>query len=142
MKIRVGSILASQGFWALIFFLGLDEATLNAQVALKPVSESTASALSYELNGESSFLGRGTASAGSRNFGNISEISSSASFVLSAQVRDTMLLRLGVKWQRCSFDPESRSPVPDSLQGLDLAMGADLQVSSAVLLRGEARPGI
>ena len=56
MKIRVGSILASQGFWALIFLLGLGEATLNAQVALKPVSGSTASALSYELNGEKLFL--------------------------------------------------------------------------------------
>jgi hypothetical protein len=142
MKIRVGSILASQGFWALIFFLGLDEATLNAQVALKPVSESAASALSYELNGESSFLGRGSASAGSRNFGNISEISSSASFVLSAQVRDTVLLRLGVEWQRYSFDPEARAPVPDSLQGLDMAIGADLQITPALLLRVAAHPGI
>src|SRR5580704_6552001 len=142
MKIRVGSVLASQGFWALIFFLGLDEATLNAQVALKPVSQSTASALSYELNGESSFLGRGGASAGSTNFGNITEISSSASFVLSTQVRDTVLLRLGVEWQRYSFEPEARAPIPDSIQGLDLAVGADLQISPALLLRVGAHPGI
>jgi hypothetical protein len=142
MKIRVGSVLASQGFWALIFFLGHHEATLNAQFALKPVSESAASALSYELNGESSYFGRGSASAGSRNFGTIGEISSSASFVLSAQVRDTVLLRLGVEWQRYSFDPDARAAVPDSLQGLDLAIGADLQITPALLLRVAAHPGI
>src|SRR3984893_16332396 len=142
MKIRVGSDFASKGFWAFLFFFLLGEAPFNAQAALKTVSESSASALSYELNAESSFLGRGGVSAGSKNFGNITEISSSASFVLSAQVRDTVLLRLGVEWQRYSFDPEARSPVPDSLQGLDLAIGADLQISPAVLLRVEAHPGI
>src|ERR1700730_10206190 len=142
MKIHLRSIFASRGFWAFVFFSSLGEAVVSAQAALKTVSESSASALSYELNAESSFLGRGGVSAGSKNFGNITEISSSASFVLSAQVRDTVLLRLGVEWQRYSFDPEARSPVPDSLQGLDLAIGADLQIAPAVLLRIEAHPGI
>src|SRR3984893_12313516 len=142
MKIRVGSDFASKGFWAFLFFFLLGEAPFNAQAALKTVSESSASALSYELNAESSFLGRGGVSAGSKNFGNITEISSSASFVLSAQVRDTVLLRLGVEWQRYSFDPEAQAPVPDSLQGLDLAIGADIQISPALLLRIGAHPGI
>jgi hypothetical protein len=144
MKTPVRSVFSTQLFWAFLFFSGLGEATLNAQGAFKMSggSSPSASALSYQLDAESSFFGRGGTNAGSTNFGNISEISSSASFVLSAQVRDTVLLRLGVEWQRYSFDPESRSPVPDSLQGLDLAIGADLQVSPAVLLRVEAHPGI
>jgi hypothetical protein len=142
MKSRVRSVFAAQVFWAFIFIFGLGEATLNAQGAFKSLSESSASALSYELDAETSFFGRGAAKAGSTNFGNITEISSSASFVLSAQVRDTVLLRLGVEWQRYSFDPEARAPVPDSLQGIDLAIGADLQVSPALLLRIEAHPGI
>jgi hypothetical protein len=53
-----------------------------------------------------------------------------------------VLLRLGVEWQRYAFNPEARAPVPDSLQGLDLAIGADLQVAPALLLRIEAHPGI
>ena len=53
-----------------------------------------------------------------------------------------MLLRLGVEWQRYSFDPEAQAPVPDSLQGLDLAVGADLQITPALLLRVAAHPGI
>jgi len=142
MKIHLRSIFAIRGFWAFLLFSSLGEAAVNGQAALKTVSESSASALSYELNGESSFFGRGGASAGSTNFGNITEISSSASFVLSAQVRDTVMLRLGVEWQRYSFEPEARAPIPDSLQGLDLAIGADLQISPALLLRIGAHPGI
>jgi hypothetical protein len=137
-------------FWVSLFFFGLGEATLHAQGAFKSTtgssgstgSSASASWLSYDLDAESSFFGRGEAKAASTNVGNITEISSSASFVLSAQVRDTALLRLGVEWQRYSFEPDAQAPVPDSVQGLDLAIGADLQVSPAVLLRIEAHPGI
>jgi Domain of unknown function (DUF6268) len=141
MKTRVRSLFGAQSFWACLFFWGIGEAALQAQAALKTVSDS-ASALSYELNGESSFFGRSTAKSSSTDFGNINEISSSASFILSTQVRDTVLLRLGVEWQRYSFDPSRRDPVPDSVQGLDLAIGADVQVTPALLLRIGAHPGI
>jgi Domain of unknown function (DUF6268) len=142
MKICVRSLFGAQSFWVCLFLLGIGEAALHAQAALKSVGDSSASALSYELNGESSFFGRGTAKSSSTDFGNITEISSSASFVLSAQVRDTVLLRLGVEWQRYSFAPSARDPVPDSVQGLDLAIGADLQITPALLLRIGAHPGI
>src|ERR1700681_3880912 len=122
MKIPVRFLFSAQGFWAVLLFCSLGEASLHGQAALKSVGESSASALSYELNGDSSFFGRSNASAGSTNFGNITEISSSVSFVLAAQVKDTVLLRLGVEWQRYSFEPEARAPVPDSIQGLDLAI--------------------
>src|SRR6202047_1769341 len=113
MKIHLWSIFAPRGFWACLFFSSSCEAGVPAQAALKPVGESSASALSYELNGESSFFGRGGVSAGSTNFGNIVEISSSASFVLSTQFWATVLLRLGVEWQRYSFEAEAGGPVPD-----------------------------
>jgi hypothetical protein len=148
MKACLRPIFVAQAFWTWLFVFGLGEATVKAQGAFKSVSGSSgstgssASVLSYDLDAETSFFGRGEAKSGSTNFGNITEISSSASFVLSAQIRDTALLRLGVEWQRYSFDPEERAPVPDSIQGLDLAIGADLQVSPAMLLRIEAHPGI
>jgi Domain of unknown function (DUF6268) len=41
-----------------------------------------------------------------------------------------------------SWDPPASAPIPDLVQGLDAAFGADLQVSPAVLLRVEAHPGI
>jgi hypothetical protein len=144
MKTRARAVLTEKIFWVFLFILGLRAAPLHAQGAFKSLSGASpsASALSYQLDAETSVFGIGSANAGSRNVGNINEISSSASFVLSAQVRDTVLLRFGVEWQRYSFDPEARAPIPASVQGLDLAIGADLQVAPALLLRIGAHPGV
>ena len=100
------------------------------------------SPFSYELEGESSFVGTGTAKQGSKSVGDITEISSSAGFVVSTQIRNLSLLRLGIQWQRYSFDPDPHAPIPDSIQGLNLVLGADFQVSPALLLRVGALPGL
>jgi hypothetical protein len=145
MKIREKSFFGTQLLFLFCFLFGVGEASVRAQGAFKSVGDSgstSASALSYDIDGENSFFGRGDANAGGQSVGHITEISSSADFVLSAQVRDTVLLRLGVEWERYSFDPSLQAAIPDSVQGLDLAIGADLQVSPAVLLRIEAHPGI
>ena len=136
-----------QAFGTLVFFFGLSDATLNAQGILTSFggtapSATSVSPLSYELDAESSFMGVGSANAGSTNVGNISEINSLAKFVLSAQVRDNVLLRLGAGWEGYFFYPEARAPIPDSLQAESLEVGADIQVSPAVLVRIAALPGI
>jgi hypothetical protein len=133
----------------LTFFLilGMSDAKLNAQGIMKSVGGTSPSApstspLSYELDAESSFFGKGTANAGSKNVGDITEITSSAKFVLSAQIKDTALLRLGVGWLGYFFNPEPKAPIPDSLQAENLEVGADIQVSPAILARIAALPGI
>ena len=142
MKTRERSTFPVKAFRALLVIFGLGASTLNAQGIFKTAGQSSTSALSYEVDAETSFFGKGSINTGPTNYGNISEINSLASFVLSAQVRDNALLRLGVEWQRFSFDPEEAAPVPDSIQGLDLAIGTDLQISPAILLRMEAHPGL
>ena len=133
----------------LTFFLilGMSDAKLNAQGIMKSVGGTSPSApstspLSYELDAESSFFGKGTANEGSKNVGDITEITSSAKFVLSAQIKDTALLRLGVGWLGYFFNPEPKAPIPDSLQAENLEVGADIQVSPAILARIAALPGI
>ena len=66
----------------------------------------------------------------------------SVKFVLSAQVHDNTLLRLGVGWSGYFFNPSPQAPIPDSLQAENLEIGADIQVSPAILARIEALPGI
>jgi Domain of unknown function (DUF6268) len=145
MRFRGRSTL--EVFAALFFILGIGDLKLDAQGIIKsargtsPLAPST-SPLSYELDAESSFFGTGTAKAGSKDVGDITEITSSAKFVLSAQVRDTVLLRLGAGWLGYFFDPNSKAPIPDSLQAENLEIGADIQVSPAILARLEALPGI
>jgi hypothetical protein len=142
MKTRGRSTFTVKAFRALLVIFGLGAATLNAQGIFKSAGQFSTSALSYELDAETSFFGKGSINTGSTDYGKISEITSLASFILSAQVQDKILLRLGVEWQWFSFDPQqATAPVPDSVQGLDLAIGADLQVSPAILLRIEAHPG-
>jgi hypothetical protein len=145
MRFRARWIL--QAVATIFLILSIGDIKLNAQGIIKSFggtspSAPSASPLSYELDAESSFFGRGAANAGSKNVGNITEITSSAKFVLSAQVRDTALLRLGVGWLGYFFNPEAKAPIPDSLQAENLEVGADIQVSPAILARIEALPGI
>jgi hypothetical protein len=145
MRFRARWIL--QAVATIFLILSIGDIKLNAQGIIKSFGGTSPSApstspLSYELDAESSFFGRGAANAGSKNVGNITEITSSAKFVLSAQVRDTALLRLGVGWLGYFFNPEAKAPIPDSLQAENLEVGADIQVSPAILARIEALPGI
>jgi hypothetical protein len=118
----------------------LTDLPLKAQRVLR--DSTTVSPLSYEIDGESSYVGTGAAKSGSKNVGDISEISSSAGIVASWQVRDSTLLRFGIQWQRYSFDPDPGVPIPNILDGLNLVVGADYQISPAILLRVEALPGL
>ena len=143
---RVRSTVQTLG--AIFFIFGLSNAPLNAQTSIlrgvggiSPSVPST-SPLSYELEAESSFFGRSSANKGSTNVGDITEISASAKFVLSLQVGNTALLRLGAGWLGYFFNPGPRAPIPDSLQAENLEVGGDIQVSPAILARIAALPGL
>jgi hypothetical protein len=114
-------------------------------VAPKPTELSrgaTVSPISYEFEAESSYIGDGAATHGRVNYGNFSEISSSASVVLSDQIRNNFILRLGVQWERYAFDTSSPvTPIPDAVEGVNAVIGADIQLTSALLVRIEAHPG-
>ena len=145
---RSGVRSTVQTLGALFYIFGLSDTLLNAQSislrgagGISPSTPST-SPLSYELEAESSFFGRGTWKEGSTDVGNSTEISSSAKFVVSLQVRDTALLRLGVGWLGYFFYPKAQAPIPGSLQAEYLEVGADVQVSPAILARVAALPGI
>jgi hypothetical protein len=138
---------ALQATAGIFFILSIGDVKLNAQGILTSFggtapSAATVSPFSYELNAEGSFFGTGSANLGSKNVGDITEIASLAKFVLSAQVRDTVLLRLGAGWLGYFFYPEPKAPIPGSLQAESLEVGADIQVTPALLARIEALPGI
>jgi hypothetical protein len=137
-------------FLGIVSFLSLvGSVSLKGQGVVKdslyssPIKESgSVSPFSYELEGEASYVGTGAAKRGSKSAGDITEISSSAGVVVSTQLNSQSLLRLGLQWQRYSFDPDPHVPIPDSIQGVNLVLGADFQVSPALLLRIEALPGL
>lgn len=108
----------------------------------RTISDFKPSSLSYESNSEASFFGSGTLNRNSRDVGTIDEISSSVSFIVSRQLSDALLLRLGAEWEYYSFDTRTTAAIPNVVQGVDLAVGLDWQVSPAIIARIQAHPGI
>ena len=103
---------------------------------------STVSPFSYEFSTDGAYIGSGSISRGLKSIGDYSELSNSINFVLSDQIKDSVILRLGVDWSRYAFDSQNPSaPIPDVLNAVDLQMGADMQLSSALLMRMEIHPG-
>jgi hypothetical protein len=103
----------------------------------------TLSAFSYEFSGDAAFIGRGSVDLGDKTVGVFKEITSSATFVLSDQISNSFILRLGIDWERFAFNSTNRqTPLPASVNALDAVIGGDIQLTSALLLRIEAHPGI
>jgi hypothetical protein len=106
------------------------------------LQSSTVSPFSYEFSADGAYIGSGSISRGLRSIGNYSEISNSINFVVSDQIKDSVILRLGLDWSRYAFDTQNPSaPIPDVVNALDLQLGADVQLSSALLMRMEIHPG-
>jgi hypothetical protein len=103
----------------------------------------TLSNLSYEFSADGAFIGRGSVDLGSKTVGIVKEVTSSAAFVLSDQLSNPFILRLGIDWDRYAFNTSNRlTPLPASLDALDAVIGGDIQLTSALLVRIEAHPGI
>ena len=106
------------------------------------LQSSTVSPFSYEFSADGAYVGSGSISRGLRSIGDYSEISNSLNFVVSDQIKDSLILRLGLDWSRYAFDSQNPfAPIPDVVNAVDLQFGADVQLSSALLMRMEIHPG-
>jgi Domain of unknown function (DUF6268) len=127
---------------SLVFLLGLCTGRTAPVFDTRPSASGSASALSWDLDGDASYVGSGELRRGSERFGDITEIEASFDAIAAYQVNDKFILRLGAEWQRFSFDPNRSAPVPETLENVNLVLGADLQVTSALLMRIDFRPGL
>ena len=138
--------LACGGLVALVanFTIGTAFAQDN-ETPLKLASylqSSTVSPFSYEFSTDGAYIGSGSISRGLKSIGDYSEISNSLNFVVSDQIKDSLILRMGIEWSRYAFDSQNPSaPIPDVINAVDLQLGADVQLSSALLMRMELHPG-
>jgi hypothetical protein len=115
---------------------------LSPQKLTSYLESSTVSPFSYEFTTDGAYIGSGSISRGLKSIGDYSELSNSVNFVVSDQIKDSVILRLGIDWARYAFDSQNPfAPIPDVLNAVDLQMGADMQLSSALLMRVEIHPG-
>ena len=96
---------------------------------------------SGEYLAEETFIGSADVRSGATHVRNFDEHDSIVRFVLTPRTKFG-LLRLGVEWERFSFDFHRDPPLPDTLQEVSLVIGLDTQISDSILLRFEVQPGI
>ena len=98
--------------------------------------------ISQEFILENSVTGKSDTKQGSSSIGGVENINSHFNYVASPQVKDGLLLRFGVDWERNSFGLPNSAPLPNTLQSVNAIIGADMSIGDQILLRAEAHPGI
>ncbi len=116
--------------------LALVLAPCAAVGAADPVS------ISHEFDAAYSYVGGARTRGAGMVHGTVDEHSADVKYVLSPQITNNLLLRLGVEWQRFSFGVPDRAPVPDVLQQISAVIGVDYQIADQWLVRAEVQPGV
>jgi len=103
-------------------------------------SGGTVSPVSWEANLDFSGIAR-SPFVNDRDIGKVDALDSSLQVTGSYQANAGTIIRFGLEYQRNSFGLPSGAPLPYLLQAFHLALGTDLQLGEAWLVRIEAQPG-
>lgn len=107
---------------------------------LAPPTESVP--VSQEFLMETSVTGSSITKQGNASIGGVQNINSHFNYVVSPQVKDGILLRLGADWERNSFSLPAAAPLPNTLQSTNLIIGSDMVLSDKIIMRAEVHPGL
>jgi hypothetical protein len=77
-----------------------------------------------------------------QGIGTARELSTDIRYVISPQVTNDFLLRLGAEWERFAFAAPRTGALPDTLQHVNAIIGFDYQLADQWLMRAELQPGI
>src|SRR6266478_5951721 len=117
-------------------------ATLALLLPCAPGLAANSMSVSQELDTEYSYTGGVNIRGGGVNVGSVDEQSADLKYVVSPQVNNDLLLRVGFEWQRFSFGVPDHAPVPAALQQASLVLGFDYQLTDEWLMRVEVQPGV
>ena len=111
---------------------------------LAPTADTTANnvPLAQEFDAETSYDGGSEMKQGNLRFGSVGNINSHVNYVVSPQLKEGLLLRVGFDAERNSFELPARAVLPNTLQSVNAVIGADIAVNDQILVRAEAHPGI
>jgi hypothetical protein len=130
------------GAWCSLPFSQIHADTADDLSPTVAVPTSNGAPLSQEFTAETSYTGDSVTRQGNRDLGGVGNINSHFNYVVSPEVKDGFLLRLGIDWERNSFNLFPQAPLPNTLQSVNAVIGADIAVSDKILLRAELHPGI
>jgi len=142
-----------QNFIATLLLAGLGLLTLPSlragtsdtkDASITPVVAPPAESVpvSQEFLMQGSYAGQMSTKQGSSTQGNVTDIHSHFNYVASPQIKDGILLRLGVDTERNSFGLYNAAPLPNTLQSVNAIIGVDFTLSDKIIMRVEGHPGI
>jgi hypothetical protein len=99
-------------------------------------------AVSHELDLDLGYAGRAVTHQDGRNVGSIDELATDVKYVISPQITNDLLLRVGADWERFAFDASRTGALPDMLQHVSAVVGFDYQLADQWIMRTEMQPGI
>jgi hypothetical protein len=98
--------------------------------------------VSQELDAEYVYVGGASTRGDGLNIGSVNENSADVKYVISSQITNDLMLRLGFEWQGFFFGVPDRAPVPDRLEQVSAVLGFDYQFADQWLMRAEVQPGV
>jgi len=104
--------------------------------------QDTSVPVSQEFDSEGSYTGKSTTKQGNASIGGVGNINSHFDYVVSPQIKDGFLLRLGIDTERNSFSLPAAAPLPNTLQSVNAIIGTDLAFGDKTIVRIELHPGI
>jgi hypothetical protein len=126
-----------------------EESAKSVQKERKVKAEQRGIAISQEFTSDNSYVAGADAKVGNQKFGSVTEINNHLNYVISPQIKDNLLLRVGVDYERYSFGLPSTEksggfylPAPNTLQSTAMVIGADYTISDQWFMRVEATPGV
>lgn len=102
-------------------------------------AESTPFHLGGEYDAEGSYVGDGNVRRDGRSH-TLDENSSLARVVVTPAIGSDYL-RLGLEWERYSFGLDRGSPLPNTLQSVNVVLGLDTKFGDSIIARFEIQPG-
>lgn len=106
------------------------------------VQEAPPRPIAQEFTLDFSYVGAAEMKQGNRRLGQTDEYQMAAQYVVSPEVSENVLLRAGVDFEKFSFGTPNNAPFPNTLNMLNVIVGADILAGDQWLLRVQAMPGI
>ena len=98
--------------------------------------------ISQEFDIDGGYSGRAQVKQGHADLGTVSNANAHFDYVASPQIKDGVLLRLGIDAERNSFSMFPSAPLPNVLQSVNAVIGADLSLGDKTIVRAEIHPGL
>jgi hypothetical protein len=120
----------------------IDEGLAGQKYRVAPSAKEKKDEVSFENNASFSAVSGSRMKSGSDKFGHVSELQASAESVMTRQLEEDLLLRMGTSWERFSFGRHDHAPLPGTLQSANMVLGVDWDISEEWLMRVETHPGV